>query len=486
MSRIAARRSFKPSSLWARLRAAIARLGFGWGHDLKLGEAYQLGSSKVRVPLDGLPIEITLGRNDKRLHIYPETRIDQRGQLIRLTSVLIVDPSAHRRRINGFLRLTPKSWFALGSGEALQQALFNYPSTIDEQHLVVVYGRDALVFRNLGDAGSSVGPVPPEPAWVREGLLRRLRAIFGGPIRLLPREEALRLIDAVNALLRQESYRALDERGMPGGLLELPSAITPILVADMHAQVDNLLTVLSQNAFLTALEDGHAALIILGDAVHCELDGQLREMKGSMLMMDLIFKLKLRFPAQVFYLRGNHDSFSEEMCKDGVPQALLWARELGERRGAAYLKAMGEFYGLLPYVVASRDFVACHAAPPTSKVSREMLVQIHRYPRLVLELTNNRLQRPTRPLGYRRRDVKRFRRCLGLDPDTPLIVGHTPIDREQTLWLNVDGIANHHVLFSASPDQVGVFTRVGDNMVPLRYPVDALTPVINGLRVEAN
>jgi len=259
-----------------------------------------------------------------------------------------------------------------------------------------------------------------------------------------------------------------------------------VLVADMHAQVDNLLTVLSQNAFLAALEDGQAALIILGDAVHCELDGQLREMEGSMLMMDLIFRLKLRFPEQVFYLRGNHDSFSEEMSKDGVPQGLLWARELSERRGAAYLKAMEEFYGLLPYVVASRDFVACHAAPPTSKVSREMLVQIHRHPRLILELTNNRLQRPNRPLGYRRRDVKRFRRCLGLDPDTPLIVGHTPIDREQTLWLNVDGIANHHVLFSASPDQVGVFTRVGDAMVPLRYPVDAMTSVINALRVDAN
>lgn len=67
-----------------------------------------------------------------------------------------------------------------------------------------------------------------------------------------------------------------------------------------------------------------------------------------------------------------------------------------------------------------------------------------------------------------------------------MIVGHTPIDREQTLWLNVDGMANHHVLFSAGPDQVGAFTRVGDTMVPLRYPVDVLTQVINGLRGEAN
>jgi hypothetical protein len=85
----------------------------------------------------------------------------------------------------------------------------------------------------------------------------------------------------------------------------------------MHAQIDNLLTVLSQNAFLDALDEGTAALVILGDAVHSEVDGQLREMDSSMLLMDLIFKLKLCFPAQVFYVRGNHDSFSEDMSKDG-------------------------------------------------------------------------------------------------------------------------------------------------------------------------
>ncbi|HNG15757.1 MAG TPA: metallophosphoesterase, partial [Accumulibacter sp.] len=68
-----------------------------------------------------------------------------------------------------------------------------------------------------------------------------------------------------------------------------------------------------------------------------------------------------------------------------------------------------------------------------------------------------------------------------LDPATPLIVGHTPIDNEATVWLNVDGIENHHVLFSACPDTVGVFARVGGRMIPLIYPVDALSSMINAL-----
>ena len=481
---MAARRSFKLSSLLAWLKGVAARLGFGWGRDLRLGDSYRLGSSKVRVPLGGLPIEISLGLNDKRLHLYPETRLNARGEPIRLGSFIIVDPSAHRRRISGFLRLTPKSWLSLGSADMLQQALFNYPAAIDEEHLVVIHGRDALVFRNLSDAGTAIGPAPAEDGWLREKLWRRLRALFGGSIALLPRDEAMQLIEDVNRLLQKEIHRPIDERGMPGGLLRLPSTLTPIIVADLHARIDNLLTVLSQNAFLDALEQGTAALVIIGDAVHSEMDGQLREMESSMLMMDLIFRLKLRFPEQVFYLRGNHDSFSEDMSKDGIPQGLLWARELGERRGTAYLKAMEEFYRLLPYVAVSENFVACHAAAPISKISSEMLVQIHRHPKLVIELISNRLQRPNRPQGYHRRDVKRFRQCLQVKPETPLIVGHTPIDRENTLWLDVDGIANHHVLFSANPEQVGVFTRVGGTMIPLVYPVDALTPIINALDQE--
>ena len=261
----------------------------------------------------------------------------------------------------------------------------------------------------------------------------------------------------------------------------LPQALTPIVIGDLHARIDNFLTALTQNAFLDALEEGSAALVILGDAVHSEVDGELRDMDSSMLMMDLIFRLKLRFPEQVFYLRGNHDAFSEDITKDSVPQGLLWAKSLSEKRGSAYLKAMDEFYRLLPYVVVSGDFVACHAAPPTRKITPEMLVNIYRYPELLLELINNRPQRTHHPQGYNRRDIKRFRRALQLDAAVPVIVGHTPLDNKDSIWLDVDGIANHHVLYSAHPEQVGVFTRVGQRMIPLTYPVDSLTPLMNTL-----
>ncbi|WP_299157930.1 metallophosphoesterase [Accumulibacter sp.] len=506
------RRRFTLANVLARLKAFSARLGFGVGRHLRLHGAYRLGDSKVRVTLGGLPIEITLGLDDKRLRLYPETRINHLGEAVKVGSFVVVDPATHLRQIGGFLRLSPKNWLVLGSDDRIQQAIFDYPEAVDGHHLALIHGRDGLVFRNLSDAGTTIAPIVEEPKVIRlkrlrrlrkrsrlvdQGIpiapmldkaralrmnrLQRLRKIFGGPIRLVPRDQALALIEKVNRLMHNEVYRPRDDRGLPGGLLVLPRELIPIVLADMHAQVDNLLTVLTQNAFLEALEDGTAALIILGDAVHCEVDGQLRAMESSMILMDLIFRLKLHFPEQVFYIRGNHDSFSEDLAKEGVPQGLLWARELSELRGAVYQRAMGDFYRLLPYVVMSPDFLACHAAAPKTKVSKKMLVQLYQRPELVLELINNRLQRANRPQGYTRRDVKRFRKNLSLDRETPFIVGHTPIDREETLWLNVDGIDNHHVLFSANPSQVGVFTRVGETMVPLTYPVDELTPILNAM-----
>jgi hypothetical protein len=220
--------------------------------------------------------------------------------------------------------------------------------------------------------------------------------------------------------------------------------------------------------------------VFLGDAVHSEVDGQMEEMDSSMLLMDLIFRLKVRYPGRVFFIRGNHDSFSEDLAKDGIPQGLLWAKALRETRGKAYRKAMQRYYDVLPYVVVSDDFACAHAAPPKTKISPDMLVDLHRYPGLIMELINNRMYRPNRPAGYTKGDFRRFRKAMKLAPETPFIVGHTPLDRSDTLWLNAGGIEHHHILYSASQNYVGVFTRIGGEMLPLRYLAESLLPVVNG------
>lgn len=217
--------------------------------------------------------------------------------------------------------------------------------------------------------------------------------------------------------------------------------------------MDNLLKILSENSFLDELERGSAALILLGDAVHPETKGELSNMDSSVLMMDLVFKLKLRYPEQVFFVVGNHDSFSPDVMKGGVPQSLVWERKITELRGEEYRGELNLFYRQSPLVVLSGDFVACHAGPARSAVSLQALIEARQSPNLVHELTWNRVKTKGYPLGYSKGDVRRFRKGLNLDENTPFIVAHFPQSGHETLWLNVAEIPHHHVVYSAKPEQ---------------------------------
>ena len=260
---------------------------------------------------------------------------------------------------------------------------------------------------------------------------------------------------------------------------ELPDNVTPILVGDLHARVDNLLTILSENAFLDSLEKGTAALIILGDAVHPEEPGRLEEMDSSLLMMDLIFRLKLRFPDQVHYLIGNHDSFLHEIMKQGVPQGLLWEKHVASSRGEAYKTELELFYQLSPLLVLAKEFIACHAGPARRKISRQILVDVHQFPDIVHDMTWNRIRTTAFPAGYTRSDVRQFRKGLEVGSDIPFIVGHHPCSMDETLWLNVGQINQHHVVVSSRSDHIGIFTRIDGKMVPQIYPAEPLTTWLN-------
>lgn len=448
---------------------------------LQLRDAFRLVNDSVRIPYEGFPIQILLGADGKQLHLYPEYPLQAGSEAAGTPSFLLEDPDHSANSIRGFLRLEPGEQLTLGQADPEQQTLFRYPPTVAPRHLRLLHDGDAVVFSDLTSAGTCISPLLNEEKRERLARLRRVREIFGAPLAPLPKDEALALIHEVIEVMEQEAYRPHDESGLPGGLIQLPEGLTPILLADLHARVDNLLVILSQNGYLDALEQGTAALIIIGDAVHSERDGELDQMEGSMLMMDLIFRLKLRFPERFFYVRGNHDGFSEEVAKGGIPQGLLWKQALKEARGKEYRKAMKRYYELLPYVVASPRFAAVHAAPPRTKISADMLVNIQRYPGLITELISNRMVRPNRPGGYTKGDVKRFRKTLELQPEAPVIVGHTPLDHENTYWLDVGGAAKHHILYSAGESWVGAFAGIGDSLRPVRYPCEPLLDLVNNL-----
>lgn len=102
-------------------------------------------------------------------------------------------------------------------------------------------------------------------------------------------------------------------------------------------------------------------------------------------------------------------------------------------------------------------------------VSREKIIDIHRHPRLRHQLTWSRLKTPGLPAGYTKSEVAAFKKAMGLAKTDPLIVSHSPPDDKETVWVHVGGVKNHHLVYSARSDRVGVFTRVGSRIVPLVY-----------------
>ncbi|MGB6362528.1 MAG: metallophosphoesterase, partial [Thermoanaerobaculia bacterium] len=431
----------------------------------------RLAGSKVRVGLRDLPVEITVG--PQKLQAHPEL-IPAEAPETRTQNVILLDPEEYSTRISGFVRLEPGDRTRIGKGEEDYQISLQLPEDILPRLEITNDGEWLKVSDLHSPTGSEVSTLedPGEGGLLardRAQRLERVLEIFGGPLRPLERTEALAVLEAVNDNLERDPFRPPDSRGLPGGLVELPARLTPVLVGDLHANLNNLLTILSENRFVEEMAEDRAAVILLGDAVHLEDGDRISEMDSSMLVMDLIFKCMLAFPGRFVYLLGNHDSFSHEVTKEGVEQGRIWKQRLREERGDRYVEQMQRFYDLSPYVVMSEDFICCHAGPPMGGVSREKVIDIHNHPRLQHQLTWTRLKTPGKPAGYTKGEVGAFKKAMGLAKTHPLIVSHTPADEKGTVWVNVGGVKHHHLVYGARPGTVAAFTRVGSRIVPLIY-----------------
>ena len=449
------------------------------GHTDKL----RLSGKELRIPLNGYQ-EYRIEMGKQTLILSPDpgvTACDSESPC----DFILFDPERYSNGVAHFLRLSPGCTLAIDRKIAYQEHVFSAKRDAFRRQFSVSHTGDSLVFKDpISELGTYVSlngdrHEIPVLARHRRAALKRVLEIFGGPLEPLSTSEATATLKQVNALLMTETGHRKDALGNPGGVLELPDDVTPILVGDLHTRIDNLLTILSENAVLDSLEQGKAALVILGDAVHSEEPGRLEEMESSLLIMDLIFRLKLQFPDNVFYIIGNHDSFFQELMKRGIPQGLLWEKHVVSSRGEEYRTELQLFYQQSPLLAISKDFIACHAGPARRKVSLQILVDAHQFPDIVHDMTWNRLRTAAFPAGYTPGDVRQFRKGLEVNSDTPFIVGHHPCSSDETLWLNVGQINQHHVLIGSRTDRVGTFTCIDGEMVPQVYPVEPLTEWLN-------
>ncbi len=263
--------------------------------EVVLDQEVHLMGDEIRIPFNGVPIQITLGksRQGKTLWVCPEFMLEPE-KVGESSHFLIFDPNRYFKEPCGFFRLEAGDSILLGRGEEEQQAFFHFPRTVANRHLTVAHTGDAFIFKDItSDSGTYIAPLGQnleEERLVSQKMSRlaRLRDIYGGPIEMLPPDAALETIEQAIARFQEEGGRPLDDRGKPGGLVFPPAGMAPLVVGDLHGQVDNLLKILTENHFLEGLEAGTVCLVLLGDAVHSEVDGQMEEMKGSLLMMGRV------------------------------------------------------------------------------------------------------------------------------------------------------------------------------------------------------
>ena len=285
---------------------------------------------------DAAPIQLDLA--GRSLWLRPDHQLT--GGRPASKDWILVDSDASASGIAGFLRIPSGGKLRLGRGDEACQKLFKFPKSVMKRQLEIANDDGRITITRLDPGGETYVSRAEDPETItratdrRFAALKAIRQIFGGSIELLPPEEALVTLRRANGILREEACRPRDALGLPGGLLCLPDAPVPVIVGDLHANLDNLLKILSENAVLEALSNGTANLVFLGDAVHPQGDVDLTEMDSSLLMLDLILKLKIRFPRNVFYLRGNHESFDESVGKAGVPQGALLKR-CAQKKNAA-------------------------------------------------------------------------------------------------------------------------------------------------------
>lgn len=381
-----------------------------------------------------------------------------------------------------YIRIRPGETVLLGRTDATQTSIFEFDGSVAGRHAKISNRKGNLTIEPLEpDRSTSIKTIDsPTALWaVRRDNLMRLPDVIGQELTTFNDDEALDIIRDINGILAAEAYRELDDDDVPGGIIQFPDDKTVLILGDVHTCANNVLSALAQGGTLAALECGEACLVFLGDLVHCEESGELDQMDSSVFILDLFCMLKRRFPDGVFYIHGNHESFSPDVGKGGVPQGMLLRKHLKRRRGKNYLAEVETLFSRLAFIVAGNDFAACHGGPVRSKVNRNTLVNMARYPGIQHELVWNRIRQGNRPGGYGKGSVKRFRQILNVSKQAPVIVGHTPQSSKETMWLNVGGIAGHHIIYSAHTDRAAAVVMSKGVAMPFEFIPDPALSFLN-------
>lgn len=294
-------------------------------------------------------------------------------------------------------------------------------------------------------------------------------SIVESPVDVL-KLDGVPLVESAIKTINKLPGRLKDSEGLPGGLIIFPEGIRPIIIGDLHSNRENLALILNHENNRQDLESGKAACILLGDALHDDRTGYMKDMESSVEILDDVLRLIVQYPGRVYYIRGNHDSFDERLRKSGISQGIELKNMLIRKKGQEYTSAVQNFFDCLPLFIIGNVFVITHAGPPHGGIVRDELINIKKYPEKMHQLMWNRVNEfhgnPSIK-EYGEKDLRLALDLLDMPEFTHFIVGHNPIWNDGNkigVWENVIGIRNHHILYSGYRSAAPYITFIGDTM----------------------
>ncbi|MFW5802254.1 MAG: metallophosphoesterase [Spirochaeta sp.] len=224
-----------------------------------------------------------------------------------------------------------------------------------------------------------------------------------------PDELLSSLQPALEVLHAEKDYlRPHDKQGKPGGIVRLSPVRTTVVIPDVHARMDLVRRImdipvqLSEDAtaprLATALQQGRAQLVFVGDYVHAEqreadrwraamqeflegfkkhrfMDEEMRESLGTIQMLACI---KAAFPEAVHLLKGNHENILNQEGEGNhafgkfAYEGQMVATYMQQFYPAEVIQGVDDFERSLPLLAVGAGFLVSHAEPKRAFTPQEI------------------------------------------------------------------------------------------------------------------
>ena len=209
-------------------------------------------------------------------------------------------------------------------------------------------------------------------------------------------------------------YRVASSEGNPGSLLEFKNNLPAIIVPDIHARpyfLQNILKYTLPDDFLAsdsftveqALKNKLVNVICVGDSIHTELtvdrwyciEEEFKkdiitgpfmkaEMKDCLSALAGLMVLKLTYPENFHFLKGNHENILNQneggdfAFRKYADEGYMVRRFISEYYGDDVLYLISCWEKALPLVAVGSNYVVSHAEP-LKAYSREKLIDARCY-----------------------------------------------------------------------------------------------------------